>query len=83
MAKKTTKKVNPKETVKTEVFTAITHFLEECGYKIDTDYESYGFTKNTIVIKTDESDIRIQISAPKAGLTEYPKIEEEEKETEE
>ena len=80
MAKKTTKKVNPKETAKTEVFTAITHFLEECGYKIDTDYESYGFT---IVIKTDESDIRIQISAPKAGLIEYPKIEEETEETEE
>lgn len=83
MTKKTIKKVNPKETAKTEVFTAVTHFLEECGYKIDTNYESYGFTKNTIVIKTDESDIRIQISAPKAGLTEYPKIEDETEETEE
>ena len=44
---KTKKAPSAKETMKNEVVNAVKTALENLGYEMDTDHESYGFTKGT------------------------------------
>ena len=75
MAKKTTKKVNPKDTVKTNIKKAITEKLTDLG--TFSEGIDYGFTKDTLVLHTDTCDIQIKLIAPKTGVFRYEILEDE------
>lgn len=75
---KTKKAPSAKETMKNEVVNAVKTALENLGYEMDTDHESYGFTKGTLVVKGENTDVQIKFMTPKAGLDHYEKEEEEE-----
>lgn len=75
---KTKKAPSVKETMKNEVATAVRTALENLGFRIDTDYESYGFTKGTLIVKGEATDVQVKFMTPKAGVNHYEKEEEEE-----
>ena len=77
MAKKTTKKVNVKEQFKNEIFNILTETFNQLEIEFDVDYQKYGFTKNTIIVKGAECDIQIKLVTPKAGINRYNIVEEE------
>lgn len=76
MAKKM-KKVNPKDTAKTNLMTTIRESLEQHGISVEDGME-YGFTKGTLVIHAPECDIQLKPITPKAGVDRYTKDEGEE-----
>lgn len=71
------KKINEKEIVKNEVMEIISNALADMGLTIDNG-ENYGFTKGTIVVRHDKCDIQIKPITPKAGVTRYEELAEEE-----
>ena len=75
MATKKQKKVNPKDTVKTNIKKAITEQLKDLG-TFDEGI-NYGFTKDTLVLHTDICDIQIKLIAPKTGIFRYEILEDE------
>ena len=77
MAKKTIKKVNPKDVAKKTVMDVITEALENAGMSVEDGVE-FGFTKGTVVIHAEACDIQLKPIAPKAGLDIYEKGEDEE-----
>jgi N-acetylglucosamine kinase-like BadF-type ATPase len=76
MAKKTNKKVNPKDVAKKAVMDVITEALENAGMSVE-DGTDYGFTKGTVVIHAETCDIQLKPIAPKSGVDRYEKGEEE------
>ena len=71
------KKINEKEVVKNEVMEVISNALADMGLTIDNG-ENYGFTKGTIVVHHDKCDIQIKPITPKAGVTRYEELADEE-----
>lgn len=80
MAKKVTKKVNPKEVFKGEIMAIIRESLEQLEIKV-SDGLDYGMTKGTIIVHGENCDLQLKPITPKSGIDRY-EIEEEE-ETEE
>ena len=72
-----TKKINPKETFKTEIAELLKTTFEQLGLSFDADYESFGFTKGTIVIHGKDTDLQVKLITPKTNVTRYEKVEEE------
>lgn len=71
------RKINEKEVVKNEVMEIISNALTNMDLLIDNG-EKYGFTKGTIVIHHDKCDIQIKPITPKAGVTRYEELTDEE-----
>ena len=75
---KTTKKVNPKDVQKNAIKEILTTALADYGTV--SNGTEYGFTKDTLVLKTADCDVQIKLITPKAGVTHYELLEEEEEE---
>lgn len=71
------KKVNEKEIVKNEVMKIIANVLAENGLQVDNG-EDYGATKGTIIVHHEKCDLQIKPIVPKAGITRYEKLADEE-----
>lgn len=74
MAKKM-KKVNPKDTAKTNLMATIRESLEQLEISVEDGIE-FGFTKGTLVIHTPECDVQLKPITPKAGIDRYVKDED-------
>ena len=72
---KKTKKVNPKDTLKTSIKNEIREKLGMIG--TIEDGSEYGFTKDTLVLHSDTYDVQIKLITPKSGVDRYEKMEEE------
>lgn len=72
---KKTKKVNPKDTLKTVIKNEIREKLGMIG--TIEDGLDYGFTKDTLVLHSENCDIQIKLITPKSGIDRYEKIEED------
>ena len=73
MAKKTTKKV-----AKLELSKLLADFLLEKGVAVHTNAEDYGFTEGTLVVETEACDVQVKFITPKAGVTKYEVVSEDE-----
>ena len=73
---KTTKKVNVKDVQKTAVKETIINALADKG--VISSGTDYGFTKDTLVLSTADCDVQIKLITPKAGVTHYELLTEEE-----
>lgn len=78
MAKKTTKKVDVKKTSKLELSKLLADFLLEKGVAVHTNAEDYGFTEGTLVVETEACDVQVKFITPKAGVTKYEIVSEDE-----
>ena len=72
---KKTKKVNPKDTLKTSIKNEIREKLGMIG--TIEDGLDYGFTKDTLVLHAETFDVQIKLVTPKSGVERYEKIEED------
>ena len=72
---KKTKKVNSKDTLKTVIKNEIREKLGMIG--TIEDGLDYGFTKDTLVLHSENCDIQIKLITPKSGIDRYEKIEED------
>lgn len=80
MAKKTTKKVDVKKVSKLELSKLLAEFLAEKGVAVHTNAEDYGFTEGTLVVETEVCDVQVKFITPKAGVTKYEVVSEDEAE---
>lgn len=80
MAKKTTKKVDVKKVSKLELSKLLAEFLAEKGVAVHTNAEDYGFTEGTLVVETETCDVQVKFITPKAGVTKYEVVSEDEAE---
>lgn len=80
MAKKTTKKVDVKKVSKLEPSKLLAEFLAEKGVAVHTNAEDYGFTEDTLVVETEACDVQEKFITPKAGVTKYEVVSEDEAE---
>ena len=80
MAKKTTKKVDVKKVSKLELSKLLAEFLAEKGVPVHTNAEDYGFTEGTLVVETEACDVQVKFITPKAGVTKYEVVCEDEAE---
>ena len=79
MAKtKKVKKVDVKKEAKLELSALFAEFLESKGIEVDANYEDYGFTAGTLVVKMEKTDVQVKLVTPKAGLNRYKVVEIEE-----
>ena len=78
MAKKTTKKVDIKKVSKLELSKMLADFLVENGVSFHTNAEDYGFTEGTLVVETEACDVQVKFITPKAGVTKYEVVSEDE-----
>ena len=76
MAKKSVKKVNPKDTLKATIKDAIRSALAEQGEFLEG--KDFGFTKDTLILRTAECDVQIKLITPKTGMLRYEVETEEE-----
>lgn len=74
---KKVKKVDVKKEAKLELSAMFAEFLRGQGIEVDTNYEEYGFTAGTLVVKMEKTDVQVKLVAPKAGLDRYTIIEDE------
>jgi hypothetical protein len=74
--KRTTKAPNAKEVLKNSVREIILTALIENGITVSEDYEAYGFTKGTLLVKGENADVQVKFMSPKAGIDHYEEIEE-------
>ena len=80
MAKK--RKESPKAIAKRLFMEEIAKFVaEQLGHEIH-DGVDYGFTNGTLVIHTPETDIQLKPIVPKALLTRYEPLPDDEEESE-
>ena len=80
---KKVKKVDVKKEAKLELSAMFAEFLRGQGIEVDTNYEEYGFTAGTLVVKMEKTDVQVKLVAPKAGLDRYKIIEDEVEDPEE
>ena len=73
---KTTKKVNVKDVQKNAVKETIINALADKG--VISNGAEYGFTKDTLVLSTADCDVQIKLITPKAGITHYELLTDEE-----
>ena len=73
---KTAKKVNVKDVQKTAVKETIMNALADKG--VITSGTDYGFTKDTLVLSTADCDVQIKLITPKAGVTHYELLTDDE-----
>lgn len=78
MAKKTAKKVDVKKVSKLELSKLLADFLMEKGVAVHTNAEDYGFTEGTLVVETAACDVQVKFITPKAGVTKYEVVSEDE-----
>lgn len=78
MAKKTTKKIDVKKVSKLELSKLLADFLLEKGVTVHTNAEDYGFTEGTLVVETEACDVQVKFITPKAGVTKYEVVSEDE-----
>lgn len=78
MAKKTTKKVDVKKVSKLELSKLLADFLMEKGVAVHANAEDYGFTEGTLVVETEACDVQVKFITPKAGVTKYEVVSEDE-----
>lgn len=78
MAKKTAKKVDVKKVSKLELSKLLADFLLEKGVAVHTNAEDYGFTEGTLVVETQACDVQVKFITPKAGVTKYEVVSEDE-----
>lgn len=71
------KKVDPKVLAKRSIVEVAKVALENAGFAV-LDGEQFGFTSGTIVVRGNEFDVQLKPVAPKAGVTRYQIVEEEE-----
>lgn len=76
MAKKT-KKIDVKKVAKVDLSKALLEFLREAGYEVE-DGMSRGFTEGSLVVATEATDVQVKLITPKAGVTRYAVLDEEE-----
>lgn len=69
MAKKA-KVVDVKGVEKSRVMEVIESALVSAGFEV-LDGVDYGFTKGTIVVRSELTDVQIKPITPKAGVTRY------------
>lgn len=80
MAKaKGSKKVNVKDMAKKELNKAIVELFEKAEIDWETG-EDYGFTKGTLVVHMENTDVQIKFVTPKAGLDRYEKPKDDDEE---
>jgi hypothetical protein len=77
MAKRTTKAPSVKEEYKKEIHAILAETFQQLEMDFDTDYEKYGFTKGTIVLHGEKTDLQIKLMTPKVGVDRYTVFEEE------
>ena len=77
MANKKVKKVDVKKVSKMQVSKELMEYFVGKGAKID-DGKKFGFTEGTLVLHMDNTDIQIKLITPKAGVTHYEELVEEE-----
>ncbi len=70
------KKVDVKKVAKLEVMNVIEKALIEAGYETSRG-ETYGMTEGTLIVGHDTCDIQIKPITPKAGVTRYEPIPDE------
>ena len=80
------KKVDVKKLAKQELSNLIKEFLIEKGIEVSSNAEDYGFTRGTLVVHMENTDVQVKLITPKAGLERYQQVvyvtEEEEMENE-
>ena len=69
-----TKKVDVKTAAKKDLSALFVEFLETKGIEVDTNYEDYAFTKGTLVVKMEKTDVQVKFITPKHGIDRYPQI---------
>lgn len=77
MAKKTTKKVDPKKVAKKDLSAAISEALVAAGYEV-SDGVARGFTEGSLCVSMTETDVQVKLITPKAGVTRYAVLDEDE-----
>lgn len=75
---KTVKKVDVKKVAKMDLSKAIAEFLTDSGFTVNTDSAEFGFSEGTIVVSTDATDVQVKFITPKAGVTKYEVVADEE-----
>lgn len=50
----------------------------ENGVAVHTNAEDYGFTEDTLVVETEACDVQVKFITPKAGVTKYEVVSEDE-----
>lgn len=76
---KKTKKIDVKKEAKRGLSELIGQLLSSNNIPIERGTE-FGFTEGTIVVHFNEVDVQIKLITPKAGLTRYEKIADEDSE---
>lgn len=72
------KKVDVKKVSKLELSKLLADFLLEKGVAVHTNAEDYGFTEGTLVVETQACDVQVKFITPKAGVTKYEVVSEDE-----
>lgn len=73
---KKTKKVDVKMVAKVALSEVLAKAAAEAGYEVKSG-EDYGLAKGAFVVSTDETDVKVVFTAPKAGVTRYEVVTEE------
>ena len=71
------KKVDPKVVAKEAVMKIVVEALQAAGLGVVSGDE-YGMTKGTVVVSHETCDVQLKPVAPKAGVSRYQIVEEEE-----
>lgn len=77
MAKKTTKKVNPKNIAKERLLNALKNWTEEMFTVFDNEDFASNLTASTFVVDVDGVDVKVALSTPN-GAAENTRYEREE-----
>ena len=77
MAKKSTKKANPKNTAKETLFNALRNWAEEMYIVFDNEDFTANLTASTFIVDVDGVDVKVVLSTPN-GAVENTRYEREE-----
>lgn len=79
MAKKVIKKVDVKQVTKDKVMAIVTEALTAAGFTVENGVD-FGFTKGTVVVRSEKCDVQLKPITPKAGVDAYEKLVDEDEE---